>query len=44
MNGVLYETLPPMRSERQLYDNASFQPSYMARALRRVVQDKACRA
>ena len=32
MNGVLNEILPPMPSERLLYNNASFQPDYMARA------------
>ena len=33
--------LPPMPSERLLHNKASFQPGYMARALRRAVQDKA---
>lgn len=41
MTGLIYQILLPEDGERLLHGNASFQPNYMARAIRQAVQDQA---
>ena len=39
--GLVYEVLLPKDGERLLHGNASFQPGYMARSIRRAMEDQA---
>ena len=41
ITGLVYEILLPEAGDRLLHGNASFQPSYIARAIRRAVGDEA---
>lgn len=38
---IVYSTILPQESDRELHGNASFQPKYMARALKIAMQEKA---